>query len=120
MQTQEIRNARLIKLCDAQEGVSQKTGDPWRKVTAVFETGDTFPKKTAITFFNNLCEQVCAYTEGAALNVQFTVESRAWINPNTNEERWFTEAKAVSVTPSVARPMDSFDKTSDPNDLPFA
>lgn len=115
---QEINNARLVKICDAQEGVSQKTGNPWRKVTAVFETSDNFPKTIAVTCFNSLCETVTAYTPGACLNVQFDVESRSWVNPNTNEERWFTEATARTIVPSVVHSMENFDKPIPPLTAP--
>lgn len=75
----EVKNARLIKICDAQEGVSQKSGNAWRKVTAVLETTDHYPKTIA------------AFSPGALLNVTFDVESRCWVNPNTNEERMMSE-----------------------------
>lgn len=99
----EAKNVRLIKICDAQEGVSQKTGNAWRKVTAVLETTDHYPKKIAVTCFNSVCETVTAFTPGALLNVTFDVESRCWVNPNTNEERWFTEATARVIVPAVAK-----------------
>lgn len=123
----EIKNAKLIKICDAQEGVNKK-GDAWRKVTAVVETTDHYPKTIALTCFNSVCETVTAFTPGALINVTFDVESRSWLNPNTNEERWFTEAIARMIVPAVAKAptMENFDKPMAPlnqepeqGDLPF-
>lgn len=126
----EVKNARLIKICDAKEGVN-KQGNAWRKVTAVIETTDHYPVTIAVTCFNSLCEEVTKFTPGALLNVTFTVESRSWINPDTKEEKWFTEATARLVTPAVASaPANAgaaghdFDKpippiTDQQGDLPF-
>lgn len=126
----EAKNVKLIKICDAQEGVS-KQGNPWRKVTAVFETGDKYPKQLAVTCFNAQAEVISAFTPGAQLNVTFRVESRAWVNPQTNAEKWFTEAFAEAIVPAVvvvqaqepANPKASKNAKIDPDspvdDLPF-
>lgn len=120
----EIKNAKLIKICDAQEGVNKK-GDAWRKVTAVVETSDHYPKTIALTCFNSVCETVTAFTPGALINVTFDVESRSWTDPKTNVERWFTEAIARMVVPAVAQAqtMENYDKPMAPlnqqDDLPF-
>ena len=123
----EIKNVKLIKICDAQEGVNKK-GDAWRKVTAVVETTDRYPKTIALTCFNIVCETVTAFTPGALINVTFDVESRSWLNPQTNEDRWFTEAVARMVVPAVVKAptMENFDKPLAPlnqepeqDDLPF-
>ena len=119
----EIKNAKLIKICDAQEGVNKK-GDAWRKVTAVVETSDHYPKTIAITCFNSVCETVTQFTPGALINVTFDVESRSWTDPKTNVERWFTEAIARTIVPAVVVKHD-FDNplpslNDDPkDDLPF-
>ena len=123
----EIKNAKLIKICDAKEGVN-KSGNAWRKVTAVLETSDHYPKTIAVTCFNSLCEEVTNYTPGAQLNVTFEVESRSWTNPDTKEERWFTEATARTIVPSVVANPDNplppvskpvTPKTETDGDLPF-
>ena len=99
----EIKNAKLIKICDAKEGVN-KSGNPWRKVTAVFETSDHYPKTIAVTCFNSLCEEITNYTPGAQLNVGFDVESRSWTSPE-GVERFFTECTARTIVPAVATVM---------------
>lgn len=115
----EVKNARLIKICDAQEGVS-KQGNQWRKVTAVLETTDHYPKTIAVTCFNSVCETVTQFTPGALLNVTFDVESRCWLNPQTNLERWFTEATARIIVPAVATAPqgNSFDQPLPPLNAP--
>ena len=118
----EIKNARLIKICDAQEGVS-KAGNPWRKVTAVLETTEHFPKTIAVTCFNSVCETVTQFSPGSMLNVTFDVESRCWVNPDTNVERWFTEATARIIVPAVATAQTaptSFDNPIPPLNQPKA
>lgn len=124
----EEKNMRLIELTNAQEGVS-KAGNPWRKVTAVFETTGHYPKRIAITCFNAMCEQVALYSPGAFLNVGFDVESRDWTNP-AGETKWFTECTARSIVPAVdtAQTPPHWDKPVPPlagqdeapkGDLPF-
>ena len=134
----EIKNAKLTKICDAKEGVN-KSGNPWRKVTAVFETSDHYPKTIAVTCFNSLCEEITNYTPGAQLNVTLDVESRSWTSPE-GVERWFTEATARMIVPSVAtgnvgpgghdfdtplpplnepKPKTKNKKDDENNDLPF-
>lgn len=101
----EIKNAKIIELCDAKEGVN-KQGNAWRKVTAAFETSDHYPKTVAVTCFNAMCETVTAYTPGAMLNVTFDIESRRWQDPKTGDVRYFTEATARTIVPSVVTDTD--------------
>ena len=37
---------------DAEEGVAKSSGNAWRKVTAIFETVEHFPKTIAVTGLN--------------------------------------------------------------------
>ena len=109
---------------DAVEGVAKSTGNPWRKVVGIFETVEHFPKTIAITGMNSVCEDILNCKPGKLYIVDFDVESRSWVNPNTNEERWFTDCKAWRVQPAVqasvpgiqAQPqaVPSFDKPIPP------
>lgn len=86
---------------DAQEGVAKTTGNPWRKVTGIFETVEHFPKTIAITGMNSVCEDILNCKQGKLYIVDFDIESRSWTDPKTNVEKWFTDAKAWKVTPAV-------------------
>lgn len=113
---------------DATEGVS-KQGNAWRKVTAIFETIEHFPKTIAVTGLNAMCETILQCIPGKLYRVRFDVESRSWTDPKTNEERWFTDCKAWGIalevpaaTPGVqAQPqaVPATPKQETFNDLPF-
>ena len=86
---------------DATEGVAKSTGNPWRKVTGIFETVEHFPKTIAVTGMNSVCEDILNCQQGKLYIVDFDIESRSWTDPKTNVEKWFTDAKAWKVTPAV-------------------
>lgn len=86
---------------DATEGVAKSTGNPWRKVTGLFETVEHFPKTIAVTGMNAICEDILNCKPGKLYIVDFDIESRSWTDPKTNVEKWFTDAKAWKVTPAV-------------------
>lgn len=91
---------------NTQEGVSSRTGNAWRKVTAIFETIEHYPKTIAVTAFNNMCETVYQCQPGKLYRVRFDVESRSWTDPSTKQERWFTDCKCWGIAEEVpaARP----------------
>lgn len=86
---------------DALEGVSQSTGNAWRKVTAIFETIEHYPKTIAVTAMNAMCETVFQCQPGKLYRVRFDVESRSWTDPKTNQEKWFTDCKCWGIAAEV-------------------
>ena len=86
---------------EAVEGVAKATGNPWRKVTGIFETVEHFPKTIAVTGLNAVCEDILKCQKGKLYIVDFDIESRSWTDPKTNVEKWFTDAKAWKVSPAV-------------------
>ena len=86
---------------DAVEGVAKSTGNPWRKVTGIFETVEHFPKTIAVTGMNAICEDILNCQQGKLYIVDFDIESRSWTDPKTNVEKWFTDAKAWRIQPAV-------------------
>lgn len=114
---------------DAVEGVSQSSGNAWRKVSAIFETIEHYPKTIAVTAMNAMCETVFMCIPGKLYRVRFDVESRSWTDPKTNQEKWFTDCKCWSIaeevpaaTPGVhAQPQSvpASPKQETNDDLPF-
>ena len=84
---------------DAEEGVS-KQGNAWRKVTAIFETVEHFPKTIAVTGLNAMCETILQCIPGKLYRVRFDVESRSWTG-NDGKEKWFTDCKAWGIALEV-------------------
>ena len=112
---------------DAEEGVS-KNGNPWRKVTAIFETIEHFPKTIAVTGLNAMCETILQCIPGKLYRVRFDVESRNWNDPKTGKDKWFTDCKAWGIAlevPTAAPGVTDQTKTVQPKDdeplgdLPF-
>lgn len=73
---------------DVTEGVSQGTGNAWRKVTAIFETTGDYPKNVAFTAMNSTCEQVMQLQVGKLYRISFDLSSREY------NGKWYTDAKA--------------------------
>ena len=84
---------------DAEEGVS-KQGNAWRKVTAIFETVEHYPKTIAVTGLNDMCETILQCIPGRLYRVRFDVESRPWTG-NDGKEKWFTDCKAWGIALEV-------------------
>lgn len=78
---------------DITEGVSQATGQPWRKCFAVFEeTGQTqFPKQIAFTAMNSTVQRVLELTPNFVYRVNFDISSREY------NGKWYTDAKAWAI-----------------------
>lgn len=85
---------------DADEGVS-KNGNAWRKVTAIFETIEHYPKTIAVVCMNAMCETALQCKQGKLYRVRFDVESRSWTDPKTNQEKWFTDCKCWGIADEV-------------------
>lgn len=86
---------------DAIEGVSQSTGNAWRKVTGIFQTVEHYSKDIAIVGMNSVANDILNCERGKLYLVDFDVESRSWTDPKTNVEKWFTDAKAWRIQPAV-------------------
>ena len=85
---------------DAEEGVAKSSGNAWRKVTAIFETVEHFPKTIAVTGLNAMCETILQCVPGKLYRVRFDVESRSWTG-NDGKEKWFTDCKAWGIALEV-------------------
>ena len=85
---------------DADEGVS-KNGNAWRKVTAIFETIEHFPRTIAVVCMNAMCETALQCKPGKLYRVRFDIESRSWTDPKTNQEKWFTDCKCWDIAEEV-------------------
>ena len=84
---------------DATEGVA-KNGNAWRKVVAVFQTIEHYPKDLALTCMNAMCETAIQCTKGKLYRVRFDIESRPWTGSD-GVEKWFTDLKCWGITAEV-------------------
>lgn len=60
------------------EGVSQKTGNPWKKTEVVVSTGGDWPRKIALQAFNETCDKARSIRPGSAVKVRFDISARKW------------------------------------------
>lgn len=82
--------AKLLHKLDLVTGTSTK-GES-KKKDLVFETTETYPKKIAISFWNDLINQVNDLNIGDSCTISINVESREY------NGKWFTEVKAWKLT----------------------
>lgn len=76
---------------DVIDGVSQATGQQWRKVTAVFETTGDYPKTIAFVAMNATCQRVLELQAGKPYKINFVLSSREY------NGKWYTDAKAWAI-----------------------
>lgn len=124
--------ARLFQVLPVQSGVSQKTGNPWKRQSFIVETDGQYPKKICIGLFGEDKLDVSTLQPGSMLNISFDIESREF------NGRWYTDIRAwrVEVAQNVVVPpsapsaeasvggvssADPFSVDSEPSkdDLPF-
>lgn len=70
--------ATLEETSPVVEGVSQKTGNPWKKTEVVISTGGDWPRKIALQAFNETCDKARAIRPGSAVKVRFDISARKW------------------------------------------
>ncbi len=70
--------ATLEETSPVVEGVSQKTGNPWKKTEVVVSTGGDWPRKIALQAFNEMCDKARAIRPGSAVKVRFDISARKW------------------------------------------
>ena len=83
---------KIIQKLNQQSGISQRSGQAWKKQEYVLETMDRFPRKVLFHFFGEYCD---AYPleVGDNVNVSFDLESRSYIGRD-GVERWSTDVRA--------------------------
>lgn len=91
----------LTTLLEAVTGVG--TNGPWKKKTFVIETKDKFPKKVAITAWNEQADLTERLTIGSELTVNFNLESREY------NGKWYTDVKAWKIEAANAPAADFSD-----------
>lgn len=115
----------LLQVLKQESGVS-KAGKEWKKQDFVIETNEQFPKKVCFTLFGDKISLIDGITEGAEIEVFFSVESRdfngKWYH---NINAWKIEsASAASSAKSYPPEFSTADVPPEPmddsgNDLPF-
>lgn len=70
--------ATLEETSPVVEGVSQRTGNPWKKTEVVVSTGGDWPRKIALQAFNEMCDKARAIRPGSAVKVRFDISARKW------------------------------------------
>lgn len=70
--------ATLEETSPVVEGVSQKTGNPWKKTEVVVSTGGDWPRKIALQAFNDMCDKARDIRPGSAVKVRFDISARKW------------------------------------------
>lgn len=82
------------------EGGTSKAGKEWRKGVFILETQDQYPRKVAISIFN---DNVDKYTlqVGSVVTAHLDIESREW------NGKWYTEVRAWQITYPQAQPVAS-------------
>ncbi len=101
---------KIYKILERQTGTGKK-GD-WKKQTIVIEADNgKYPKKVAVTFWNDILDNN-NFSEGAELEVKFSVESREY------NGKWYTDVTGFSIDKNTSSPMSINRDASKPEDKP--
>lgn len=82
-------SGKLITLLETNTGVG--ANGPWKKKTFVIETKEKFPKKVAITAWNEQADLAEKLSAGTELKISFNLESREY------NGKWYTDVKAWKI-----------------------
>ncbi|MCO5254539.1 MAG: DUF3127 domain-containing protein [Bacteroidia bacterium] len=118
---------KIIKVLPMQSGTSTK--GEWRKQEFVIEVPGTYPKKVALSAWNEKAQEVQSLGLGQEIKAQIDIESREY------NERWYTDIRAwkiekagtTTTAPSSNAPTNNnavnnpspFDSPADQNNNPF-
>lgn len=73
------------------DGGTTKAGKEWRKGVFILETQDQYPRKVAISIFNDNIDKYPTQV-GTVVTAHIEIESREW------NGKWYTEVKAWQIT----------------------
>nr|DAT23084.1 MAG TPA: Single-strand binding protein strand beta-sheet extended loops.85A [Caudoviricetes sp.] len=73
------------------EGGTSKAGKEWRKGVFIIETQEQYPRKVAISIFNDNIDKYPTQV-GTVVTAHIEIESREW------NGKWYTEVKAWQIT----------------------
>ena len=97
---------KIIAVIPAREGVSARTGSPWKTQDYVIETHEQYPKKCCFNVFGSDKIQLFDIKVGEELRVSFDIDAHEY------QGRWFNSIRAWKVeridpnaAPVPAQPM---------------
>jgi hypothetical protein len=93
---------KVIKILQMQSGTG-KTGSEWRKQEFVIETPGTYPKKVALTVWNERTQDLQSLALGQEIKAYIDVESREY------NEKWYTDIKAWKIEKVITGAIGSPD-----------
>lgn len=85
----------IIQILDPDGGVSQRTGNQWKKQGYVLETGGEFPRKVKFDVWN---DRLQGFELQKRYSVSVDIESREY------NGRWYTDVSAYSMRPLEGGP----------------
>lgn len=94
----EIKGKIIVALPE-QSGVSQASGNKWKKREYVLETMETYPKKVHFDFFGDRADQY-PLNVGEVVTLSFDIESREY------NGRWYTNIRGWKAEKEGAAAAD--------------
>lgn len=76
------------------ESGTSESGQPWKRVTAVFTTVESKPRTVAVTCLGRMADEIMSKRKNVLLKVQFDAESHDY------NGRYYTELRAWSIKPA--------------------
>lgn len=83
------------------DGGTSKAGKEWRKGGFILETQEQYPRKVAISLFNDNIDKYPTQV-GTVVTAHIEIESREW------NGKWYTEVKAWQITYPQGQPVATY------------
>ena len=92
---------KIIAVMPAQSGISQRTGNAWKRQDYVIEVPGQYPRKCAFSIFGeDRIKQFDLHQGEENITVQFDIDAREY------NGRWYNEVRAYNVIrPYVGQPQ---------------
>lgn len=100
-------------------GTTQAVSEKFSKRELVVTTNETYPQSISIEFNQDKCTILDRYNLGDDVTVGFNLRGRKWLDPKTNENRYFNTIQGWKV--SKGEPEQDQKPTPEPveSSLPF-
>ena len=89
----------IITALQPEQGISQRTGNPWQKQTFIIETSTNpqYSTRVAVTSFKQeIIDKFLGFPPGSSVEVDCYVESS-----ESQSGRWFTDVTAADIRPRM-------------------
>lgn len=100
-------------------GRTQAVSEKFSKRELVVTTNEQYPQSISVEFNQDKCTILDKYKVGDEVTVGINLRGRKWLDPKTNEDRYFNTIQGWKVSKGDAAPPSPEQSPEPVSDLPF-